>query len=106
MGNFKSHHSKLEGIIFWNRNPSDSIKHGKPSAATQMISVPAGPDLSQHRDLADPAESEDSFMEDHMKNLPPPDYLNAWLLHAKVGCPPGAPRSLHDDVLDILECGP
>jgi hypothetical protein len=28
-------------------------------------------------------------MEDHVKNLPPPDYLNAWLLHAKVwltGC--------------------
>ena len=23
-------------------------------------------------------------MEDHVKNLPPPDFLNAWLLHAKV----------------------
>ena len=27
---------------------------------------------------------EDSFLEDHVKNLPPPDFLNAWLLHAKV----------------------
>ena len=25
----------------------------------------------------------DSFLEEHVKNLPPPDFLEAWLQHAK-----------------------
>lgn len=59
-----------------------AVKQGQ-ALAEEQASLFMADELEAKRQLEQVAWM-DSFMEDHVKNLPPPDYLNAWLLHAKV----------------------
>eukprot|EP00435_Cladocopium_sp_Y103_P051211 s453_g15.t2 len=59
-----------------------AVKQGQ-ALAEEQASLFMADELEAKRQL-DQVAWMDSFMEDHVKNLPPPDYLNAWLLHAKV----------------------
>ncbi|CAJ1377318.1 unnamed protein product, partial [Effrenium voratum] len=59
-----------------------AVKQGQALAEEQAALFMAD-ELEAKRQL-DQAAWMDSFLEDHVKNLPPPDFLDAWLLHAKV----------------------
>ncbi|CAK9117709.1 unnamed protein product [Durusdinium trenchii] len=59
-----------------------AVKQGQ-ALAEEQASLFMADELEAKRQL-DQASWMDSFLDDHVKNLPPPDFMNAWLLHAKV----------------------
>ncbi|CAE7696522.1 BBX19 [Symbiodinium pilosum] len=59
-----------------------AVKQGQ-ALAEEQASLFMADELEAKRQL-DQAAWMDSFLEDHVKNLPPPDFLEAWLQHAKV----------------------
>ncbi|CAE7626717.1 BBX19 [Symbiodinium sp. CCMP2456] len=59
-----------------------AVKQGQALAEEQALLLMAD-ELEAKRQL-DQAAWMDSFLEEHVKNLPPPDFLEAWLQHAKV----------------------